>query len=179
MGEEINMHQAISASTVFIKMFRRWSAADDLETCRTTAMRAVCQDLGCTGIGCADIAAVACASLFELVEAHIGRRLTPECCCSLACSTDEAALLMLLHYAQNPHDRSAGQAKSHDLSAAIGWAAWAVRRELGIGMDRSRDIWPAAELNYAERSKQLMVGPFRANRGHYPAQHMSAVANAK
>jgi hypothetical protein len=112
---------------IFVQMFRRWSAARDTGVdCRLTMAEAY------RGPGTAMMAAVAADSLIELVEAHLGRRLAGERCCSPTLAPDEAALLGLLHYAASADSVAATAAVPHGLSGAIRWAARAVRRELGF-----------------------------------------------
>ncbi|MBN9505910.1 MAG: hypothetical protein J0I69_07765 [Altererythrobacter sp.] len=112
---------------IFVKMFRRWAAARAVDVDRRAAMADVYR-----GPGSAMMAAVACDSLFALVEAHLERELTPECCCSRALTADEAALLGLLYHAGNASGVTADAAMPHGLSGAICWAALAARRELGL-----------------------------------------------
>ncbi len=112
---------------IFVKMSRRWAAAREVEVDRRGAMADIYR-----GPGNAMMAAVACDSLFALVEAHLGRELTPECCCSHALTPDEAALLGLLYHAGSASGVTTDAAVPHGLSGAICWAARAVRRELGF-----------------------------------------------
>jgi hypothetical protein len=122
MSQHCSFQQAI-----FVKMFRRWSAARDVELDRRSVMTEVYR-----GPGSAIMAAVACDSLFALVEAHLGRALVSGCCCSQKLAPDEAALLGLLHYAANANGVTTDAAMPHGLSGAICWAARAVRRELAF-----------------------------------------------
>lgn len=112
---------------IFVKMFRRWAAAREAEVDRRGAMAEAYR-----GPGSAIMAAVACDSLFALVEAHLGRALVPECCCSRSLTADEAALLGLLYYAGSARGVTTDGAMPHGLSGAICWAARAVRRELAF-----------------------------------------------
>lgn len=112
---------------IFVKMFRRWAAAREAGIDRRLAMTEAYR-----GPGTAMMAAVAADSLFELVEAHLGRALAGECCCNPSLAPDEAALLGLLHYAASADGVTTGPAMPHGLSGAICWAAKAVRRELGF-----------------------------------------------
>ena len=112
---------------IFVQMFRRWAAAREAQVDGRLAMA----ELYC-GPGTAIMAAVACDSLFELVEAQLGRRLEPGRCCSQALSPDEAALIGLLRYSGTIGGIAASAAIPHGLPGAIGWAACAVRRELGF-----------------------------------------------
>lgn len=79
------------AGRIVIRLFRSWAAS------RQTAM----PELGrmnelAAGLGLSQTIVPQCAHLFELVEAHLGRPLCAECCCSPHLSTDERALVGLL-----------------------------------------------------------------------------------
>lgn len=128
------MHQIYSfQQAIFVKMFRCWVAAREADVdCRSAMSEAY------GGPGDAMMAAVACDSLFALVEAHLGRALMPECCCSRALTSDEAALLGLLYYAGSGGGVMTDAAVPHGLSGAICWAARAVRRELGFSSATGR-----------------------------------------
>jgi hypothetical protein len=77
------------------------------------------------------ITAVACASLFALLEASLSRQLAPECCCSPSLSADERALVGLVHNAPlTPAAAPLGMAR------AAHCAALAVRQELVLGCAR-------------------------------------------
>ncbi|MBO9519057.1 MAG: hypothetical protein J7493_13405 [Porphyrobacter sp.] len=73
---------------------------------------------------------VACASLFDMVEAQLERPLQPECCCSPAFSRDERALLGILRHAPEAGQPLTSSAVPHGLPGAICWAAFAVRRAM-------------------------------------------------
>lgn len=126
---------------IFVKMFRRWASAREAGIDRRAAMAEAYR-----GPGTAMMAAVAADSLFELVEAHLGRPLAGECCCNPALAPDEAALLGLLHYAASAEGVTTGPAIPHGLSGAICWAAKAVRREFGFPRASRR---PALEIEPA------------------------------
>jgi hypothetical protein len=74
--------------------------------------------------------ALACASLLDLIEAHLGRTLVPECCCSQTLSRDEEAVLALLRHAPEAGLPIAVASVPHGLPGAICWAAFAVTRAL-------------------------------------------------
>jgi len=112
---------------VLVQIFRRWAAARTAGVDRRLAMAEIYR-----GPGTAVMAAVACDSLFELIEAQLDRPLTPGRCCSQALSADEAALVGLLRYAGSVGGVVATSAIPHGLPGAICWAAHAVRRELGF-----------------------------------------------
>jgi hypothetical protein len=123
---EVAMASCSFQQIIFVKMFRRWVAARDAGLDRRVAVAEVYR-----GPGNAMMAAVAADSLFDMVEARLGRALKCGCCCSASLGADETALLGLLQYSA-----SAGGVTTdtipHGLSGAICWAAMAVRRELGI-----------------------------------------------
>jgi hypothetical protein len=108
------------------------------------------------GPGSAIMAAVACDSLFALVEAHLGRALMPECCCSRALTADEAALLGLLYYAGSAGGVITDAAVPHGLSGAICWAARAVRRELAFPSATNRPPLAPAPTRCPFRSQEEM-----------------------
>ncbi len=113
-------------SLVFVRLFRLWAAAREAgENPLPHMQEAVGLFLPAPEL------AVACASLFELVEGQLGRRLVPECCCSPALSRDEQALLGVLRHAPDAAQPVASAAVPHGLSGAICWAAFAIRRALG------------------------------------------------
>ena len=113
-------------SLVFVKLFRLWAAAREAGENPLPHMQDAVAPLAP-----APELAVACASLFELVEGQLGRRLVPECCCSPALTRDEQALLGVLRHAPEPGQPFASAAVPHGLPGAIGWAAFAIRRALG------------------------------------------------
>lgn len=112
---------------IFLQMFRRWAAAREAQVDSRPGMA----ELFC-GPGTAIMAAVACDSLFALVEAQLGRGLVPGRCCDQAPAPDEAALIGLLHHCGNVSGIAATTTIPHGLPGAICWAAHAVRRELGF-----------------------------------------------
>lgn len=113
-------------SLVFVRLFRLWAAAREAGENPLPLMQEAIALL----LPAPDLA-VACASLFELVEGQLGRRLVPECCCSPALSRDERALLGVLRHAPEAGQPLASLAIPHGLPGAIRWAAFAIRRALG------------------------------------------------
>jgi len=113
-------------SLVFVRLFRLWAAAREAGENPLPHMQGVAQLIGPRP----DLA-IACASLFELVEGQLGRKLVPECCCSPALSRDEQALLGVLRHAPEAGVPLTGAAVPHGLPGAICWAAFAIRRALG------------------------------------------------
>jgi hypothetical protein len=113
-------------SLVFVRLFRLWAAAREAGENPLPHMQDVVALMGPRP----DLA-VACASLFELVEGQLGRRLVPECCCSPALSRDEQALVGVLRHAPESGRPFTSAAVPHGLPGAIRWAAFAIRRALG------------------------------------------------
>ena len=113
-------------SLVFVKLFRLWAAAREAGENPLPHMQDAVAPLAP-----APELAVACASLFELVEGQLGRRLLAECCCSPALTRDEQALLGLLRHAPEAGQPFASVTVPHGLPGAIRWAAFAIRRALG------------------------------------------------
>ncbi|HWK42049.1 MAG TPA: hypothetical protein VNR60_08970 [Croceibacterium sp.] len=141
--------------TIFVKMFRRWAAARDGGFDRRLTMVDAYR-----GPGNAMMAAVAADSLFDLVEAHLGRQLTCACCCSPALAADEAALLGLLHYSAGAGGVMISSPIPHGLSGAICWAAKAVRRELGFPKpSRTPSPRPAARCPFRPQGEMRPQAP--------------------
>lgn len=110
---------------VFVRLLRKWSAARASGENPLPHM----QTLAAPFEPSPDLT-VACASLFDLVEAHLGRLLVPECFCGRALSRDEEALIGLLRYAPEAGLPFASATIPHGLPGAIRWAAFAVTRAL-------------------------------------------------
>ena len=113
-------------SLVIVKLFRLWAAAREAGENPLPHMHDAIAPL----VPAPELA-VACASLFELVEGQLDRRLVPECCCSSALSRDEQALLGVMRQAPDAGQPFTSSAVPHGLPGAIRWAAFAVRRALG------------------------------------------------
>lgn len=115
------------AHALFVKLFRVWSAAGDVDIIPLRATFDVAK-----AYGLPDHAALACSSLFELVAHELGRPLAPESCCSRILSSDEKALLGILAAPNIDGPIRTSPQIPHGLSGAICWAAQAVRESLGI-----------------------------------------------
>jgi hypothetical protein len=123
-------------SLLLVRLFRLWAAARaEGENPLPHMQQSVWLQ------GSAPELTVACSSLFDLVEAHLGRPLVPECCCSTALSRDEQALRGVLRHAPEAGQPLTSTAVPHGLPGAICWAAFAVRRALG---ERSGPLFSAA-----------------------------------
>lgn len=118
------------ASMAFVRLFRLWAAA---RVAGENPLPHMNEAIGL--FAPAPELAVACASLFDLVEAHLGRRLVPECCCSHRMSRDELALLGVLRHAPEAGLPLTRAAIPHGLPGAVRWAAFAVRRALERSFD--------------------------------------------
>jgi len=116
-----------SAGGIVVRLFRIWSALREVGTPYLPCM----QDL-IVHLRLPDETAVACASLFELLEGQLGRRLNRECCCSQTMTTDEMAILGVLRHAPSVNAYGATENIPHGLPGAIVWAAMSVRRALGM-----------------------------------------------
>lgn len=120
------------AQGIIVRLFRSWSASRVTGLPELPRMHEITDQLGLpaeTG--------PACASLFELVEAHLGRRLNAECCCSRNLTPDEQAMLGIVAIAASLEPSKGNSQVPHGLSGAIHWAAMAVRRSFSLPNGRS------------------------------------------
>ena len=117
---------------MFIRLFRLWSIARDDAAPALPAMFEEAAKLGYK-----DQTAAACASLFELVEAHLGRQLVRECCCSPKFSPDERALIGVLRTAPTLEVGRGTREVPHGMPGAISWAASCVCDAMGVTLDDS------------------------------------------
>lgn len=135
-------HEPSIGQLVFVRLFRKWSAA------RLAGLNPLphMQVLAAPFAPAPDLI-LACASLFELTEAHLGRPLEPECCCGSTLSRDEAALIGLLRHAPDAGQAMASTAIPHGLPGAIRWAAFAVLRALAatFGGGAAAVPWPCED----------------------------------
>jgi hypothetical protein len=105
---------------------------------------------------------VACASLFDMVEAQLERALEPECCCSPSLSRDERALLGILRHAPEAGQPLTSAAVPHGLPGAICWAAFAVRRAMAetfadqFGTPDSEESQPS-KCPFSQEAKPVLV----------------------
>lgn len=116
---------------VFVRMFRVWAAARASGENPLPHMEEPLEMFAASP----ELTA-ACASMFDLVEAHLGRPLVPECCCAHRLSRDEQALLALLRHAPAAAQPLASPAVPHGLPGAIRWAALAIGRAMDGTFER-------------------------------------------
>lgn len=109
----------------FVRLMRKWAAARATGENPLPHMQALALPFDPSP----DLV-LACASLLDLVEAHLGRTLVTECCCSPSLSRDEEAVLVLLRHAPEAGTPLTGTSIPHGLPGAICWAAFAVNRAL-------------------------------------------------
>lgn len=112
---------------VVVRLLRRWAAANAMGE---NALPAVCELASSLGVHFST--GVALASLYQLTESCLGRRLVTECCCSPRIAGDERAILMLIAAAPAPGQALASFHIPHGLPGALAWAATAVRLELAL-----------------------------------------------
>ncbi|MGE0666053.1 MAG: hypothetical protein AB7O49_05785 [Sphingomonadales bacterium] len=111
---------------VAVRLLRSWAAAREAEKNPLPIM----VELG-NSMRLSPQVAVALASLFQLTEGCLGRRLRTECCCSRSVSPDERAVLTMIVATPTPELPSAPRHIPHGLPGALAWAAFSVRRLLG------------------------------------------------
>ncbi len=127
------------AQGIVVRLFRAWSAQTESGAPAMERLQAIVAPLGLP-----DETAIACASLFELIESHLGRRLERECCCSQRFSRDEKALLGVIELAPSLGALSGSVAVPHGLPGAIVWACIAIRRAFGMSECDAASAGPSA-----------------------------------
>ena len=127
------------AQGIVVRLFRAWSAQTESGAPAMERLQAIVAPLGLP-----DETAIACASLFELIESHLGRRLERECCCSQRFSGDEKALLGVIELAPSLGALSGSVAVPHGLPGAIVWACIAIRRAFGMSECDATSAGPSA-----------------------------------
>ena len=115
---------------MFVRLFRLWVMSREEDRHPIPTMHAEAMKRGYK-----DQAAAACASLFELVEGHLGRHLVRECCCNPDFSSDEQALVGILHAAPSLKPGRGTREVPHGLPGAISWAASCVRDAMRMKSD--------------------------------------------
>lgn len=147
------------AQGVVIRLFRAWSAQVEAGHAPMERLQEIVAPLGLP-----DETAIACASLFELVEGHLGRRLIRESCCSRRLSPDESALLGVLRVAPSLSAVAGTAAIPHGLPGAIIWAVISVRQALGTtepddGPDEaSQGPFPACPFSQRVHAAEALHG---------------------
>ena len=121
------MH-SVFLDTILVRMFRLWAHKRAARTLALPAMSALSQRLGLPLP-----AAMACASLFELVEGQIGRPLVAAAgdADAAARSPDERAIVLLVENASGLGPATGSVMVPHGLPGAVCWAARVVRETLG------------------------------------------------
>lgn len=133
------------AQGIVVRLFRAWAAQIDAGAPTMERLQQIVAPLGLP-----DETAIACASLFERLESHLGRRLEPECCCSQRFSRDERALLGVIELAPSLGALSGSVAIPHGLPGAIVWACVAIRRAFGMSEGRGgTDAPPSRRCPFA------------------------------
>ncbi|HYI40443.1 MAG TPA: hypothetical protein VE053_09015 [Allosphingosinicella sp.] len=110
---------------VAVRLLRRWVA---IRAEGTPALPDLVAFGG--GLGASAQVVVALASLFQLVEAALGRALAAECCCRVELGPDERAVLLLLASVPAAPAPGTSLAIPHGLPGALVWAVLSVRRLL-------------------------------------------------
>ncbi|MEM8697369.1 MAG: hypothetical protein AAGE05_15210 [Pseudomonadota bacterium] len=137
-----------SHAGLLIKLFRTWSAAREIGNNPLPAMYAHAEPFAA-----APELIPACESYFVLVESYVGRSLIPECCCSVAPSTDEVALITILRHAPTAGPVKTNRAVPHGMPGALVWAAFSVQRAL-------EESLPCSEIADAAETISLARCPF-------------------
>lgn len=119
---------ATDGELAVVRMLRHFCAtrdqgSDDVGLSRLVTLG---QSLRLPPVGC-----VALASVFQLTEAVLGRRLVAECCCSRCLSGDERAVLCLIGSRLPTTPGTATPDIPHGLPGALTWAILSVRRLCG------------------------------------------------
>lgn len=143
------------AQGIVIRLFRAWSAQVEAGHAPMERLQEIVSPLGLP-----DETAIACASLFELIEGHLGRRLIRESCCSRRLSPDESALLGVLRVAPSLSAVAGTAVVPHGLPGAIIWAVISVRQALGMTKpdDASQGPFPACPFSPRIRQAEALHG---------------------
>ncbi|MEO0500490.1 MAG: hypothetical protein AAF205_08045 [Pseudomonadota bacterium] len=134
---------------IVVRMLRTWIAARLDETAEVPALIARADMFGASP----DFA-IACASLFQLAEGRLGRRLVPECCCSPDLSVDERAIVALVRHARREDPIGTTDIEPAGLSVALLWAAYAVNRSLYGENDDMVDMASVAAPSMTPEAKR-------------------------
>ncbi|MEM6908582.1 MAG: hypothetical protein AAF494_07865 [Pseudomonadota bacterium] len=115
---------------IFVRLFRMWAESREEHRAALPMMH----EEACRH-GFKDQAAAACASLFELVEGHLGRRLVRKPSGGREMSSDERALIGLVRSAPALVPGRGSRTVPHGLPGAISWAASATCDAMGFAPD--------------------------------------------
>lgn len=119
---------ATDGDLAIVRMLRHFCATRDQgsDASDLSCLVALGQSLRLPPVGC-----VALASVFQLTEAVLGRRLVTECCCSRCLSGDERAVLHLIGSPLSTTPGTATPEIPHGLQGALTWAILSFRRLCG------------------------------------------------
>lgn len=112
---------------MFVRLFRLWAVGREEQR----SVIPVMHEEACK-LGYKESAALACASLFELVEGRMGRKLKPEDGSSPKFSEDERGLIDLVRTAPSLMEEEGMRPVPDGISAAIRLAASCVCDAMGI-----------------------------------------------
>lgn len=127
---------------IFIRLFRKWSMAREQGEPVMPRMHQEAKHHDYC-----DNTAAAAASLFQLVEAQIGRPLVRECCCSPSFSADERALIGILRHGPSLRPGIGTKAIPHGLPGALCWAAACLCEAMYIDVDAALTSFQASAAN--------------------------------
>lgn len=122
---------------VLVRLFRKWAAARQAFVSEFPEMETIC-----TAVGLDESVVVASASLFELLESHLGRQLVPECCCSTRFSPDEHAIIALVQSAPGTLRALDGGPIPRELPTSLGYAASYLRVAAGLESPIAQRVRP-------------------------------------
>lgn len=117
---------ATDGERAVVRLLRHYCTARDGDGAGLSRLVALGQSLRLPPAG-----SVALASVFQLTEAVLGRRLVVECCCSRCLSQDERAIVRLLRSRMPTIPGTGTPDIPHGLPGALAWAVLSVRRLCG------------------------------------------------
>lgn len=103
---------------MLVRLFRLWAKARESGVPALPQMHETAVQLGYP-----DETAAACLSLFELLEAQLGRSLPSECCNSSNFSGDERTIIGIVRTARPDAIPASANGSTKQLTGAILWAA--------------------------------------------------------
>lgn len=134
------------AQLIVVRLLRHYCAIRDDPSDTTSLSRLVAFG---HGLHVPPSSSVAFASVFQLAEALLGRRLHVECCCARRLSSDERAILQLLASPMPTMPGAGTPGIPHGLPGALVWAVLSARilcgeiLPLGPQLDRQADGRPS------------------------------------